>query len=65
MLLPISLTVLPTPMQLNVKTGKILWSAKAGVDPLAMNTGTPGGLRRKNICTDQFNRSGGGGRHQL
>ena len=25
----------------DVKTGKILWSAKAGVDPLAMNTGTP------------------------
>lgn len=25
----------------NVKTGKILWSTRAGVDPLAMNTGTP------------------------
>ncbi len=25
----------------DVKTGKILWSARAGVDPLAMNTGTP------------------------
>lgn len=25
----------------DVKTGKILWSAKAGVEPMAMNTGTP------------------------
>ncbi len=25
----------------DVKTGKILWSSKAGKDPLAMNTGTP------------------------
>ncbi|MEO8711380.1 MAG: PQQ-binding-like beta-propeller repeat protein, partial [Parafilimonas sp.] len=25
----------------DVKTGKILWSVRAGVDPLAMNTGTP------------------------
>jgi polyvinyl alcohol dehydrogenase (cytochrome) len=25
----------------DVKTGKMLWSARAGVDPLAMNTGTP------------------------
>ena len=25
----------------DVKTGKILWSARAGIDPLAMNTGTP------------------------
>lgn len=25
----------------DVKTGKILWSTRAGLDPLAMNTGTP------------------------
>ena len=25
----------------DVKTGRILWSTRAGVDPLAMNTGTP------------------------